>query len=353
MIFGISSSSFQYEENCKNSHLFSENKIGTNHKKNWKKDFQLLKDLKVKNYRFSIEWSEIEPKEGVYDEETIQRYHKYIDWLKKENIVPIICLFHFSLPKWFHKKGGFLKIPEKFELFCIKMIEEYDLKHFIIYNEPNVYSVCCYLLGRWKPCQKNYFKYSKCIKNMTTVYNSIVLKYPQKKIGIIINIIPSVSGETFLNNIFDSIWNTSFLMDISKETSFIGINYYFSKDKSWKDVFFSGNKDFFKGKQTLSDLGWPITPDGIHNAVDLVHSFFPNTDIWITENGISTKNEENQIQFMKLHIKECKKNPLIKRYFYWTLIDCFEWDYSNTHFGLVTRERKKKKSFFEYRKLIK
>ena len=214
MIFGISSSSFQYEENCKNSHLFSENKIGTNHKKNWKKDFQLLKDLKVKNYRFSIEWSEIEPKEGVYDEETIQRYHKYIDWLKKENIVPIICLFHFSLPKWFHKKGGFLKIPEKFELFCIKMIEEYDLKHFIIYNEPNVYSVCCYLLGRWKPCQKNYFKYSKCIKNMTTVYNSIVLKYPQKKIGIIINIIPSVSGETFLNNIFDSINITSNVTEI-------------------------------------------------------------------------------------------------------------------------------------------
>ena len=112
MIFGISSSSFQYEENCKNSHLYSENKTGTFHKKNWKKDFQLLKELGVKNYRFSLEWSEIEPKEGEYNIETIKRYHTYLDWLKKNNIEPILCLFHFSLPKWFFNQGGFLRSRE-------------------------------------------------------------------------------------------------------------------------------------------------------------------------------------------------------------------------------------------------
>ena len=355
MIFGISSSSFQYEEKCKNSHLYSQNKTGNFHKKNWRKDFQLLKELGVKSYRFSLEWSEIEPKEGIWSEETIKRYHTYIDWLKKNKIEPILCFFHFSLPKWFYQQGGFINVPEKFELFSRKMIEEYhsNVKYFILYNEPNVYSMCSYLLGRWKPNKKNYFQYSKCIRNMTKIYNSILLQYPKKKIGIILNIIPSISGDTFLNTIFDSLWNTSFLSGISKKTSFIGINYYFSKNKTWNDVFFSGNKDFFKGKETLSELGWPITPKGIHNAVSLVHSYFPNTEIWITENGISTQNEENQIEFLNLHIRECKKNPLIQRYFYWTLIDCFEWDYSNTHFGLVTRDRKKKKSFFEYKKLIK
>ena len=146
---------------------------------------------------------------------------------------------------------------------------------------------------------------------------------------------------------FDNIWNIPFLSGISKKTSFLGINYYFSKDKSWNDVFFSGKKDFFKGKTSLSDLGWPITPEGIHDAVSLVHTYLPKTKIWITENGLSSKNEENQIKFLNLHIQECNKNPLIQRYFYWTLIDCFEWDYSKTNFGLVTKDRKKKKSFFE------
>lgn len=352
MIFGISSSSFQYEENCKNSHLYSENKIGNYHKKNWKEDFKLLKELGIKSYRFSLEWSEIEPKEGVFHQKTIQRYHLYINWLKTNNIEPVLCLFHFSLPKWFYSQGGFLEVPEKFEIFCHKMIKEYKIKYFILYNEPNVYSICSYLLGRWKPKRRNYFQYSKCIRNMIKIHNSIVLQYPKKKIGIILNIIPYKNGITFLNSVFDSLWNTSFLIDISRETSFIGINYYFSKDKTWNDVFFSGKKDFFQGKKSLSDLGWPITPEGVHKAVSLIHSYVPNTEIWITENGISTQNEENRIKFIYSHIEECKKNTLIKRYYYWTLIDCFEWDYSNTYFGLVKRDRKKKKSFSEFKKLI-
>ena len=106
--------------------------------------------------------------------------------------------------------------------------------------------------------------------------------------------------------------------------------------------FFSGKKDFFQGKKSLSDLGWPITPEGVHKAVSLIHSYVPNTEIWITENGISTQNEENRIKFLYSHLEECKKNTFIKRYYYWTLIDCFEWDYSNTYFGLVKRDRKKK-----------
>jgi len=352
MIYGISSSSFQYEEECNNSHIYNEKKKEIFHKKNWKKDFQLLKELGIQEYRFSLEWSSIEPKEGEYNKKEIKRYHTYIHWLKKNNIEPILCLFHFSMPKWFYKEGGFLKVPEKFQTFCKNMIQEYKVKYYIIYNEPNVYVMCSYMLARWKPHKKNYFQYSKCIDNMIKVYNSILTSFPRKKLGMILNIIPSIGSDTFLNDIFDSMWNTSFLIGISKKTSFIGINYYFSKDKIWSDVLFSGKKDFFKGKNTLSDLGWPVTPEGIHNAVSIIQSYLPKVDIWITENGVSTSNENKKIEFMRLHINECKKNPLLKKYFLWTLIDCFEWDYPNTKFGLVTKDRKKKKSFFEYKKII-
>ena len=107
MIYGISSSSFQYEEECNNSHIYNEKKKEIFHKKNWKKDFKLLKELGIQEYRFSLEWSSIEPKEGEYNKKEIKRYHTYIDWLKKNNIEPILCLFHFSMPKWFYKKEVF------------------------------------------------------------------------------------------------------------------------------------------------------------------------------------------------------------------------------------------------------
>ena len=58
-----------------------------------------------------------------------------------------------------------------------------------------------------------------------------------------------------------------------------------------------------------------ITPEGIHDAVSLVHTYLPKTKIWITENGLSSKNEENQIKFLNLHIQECNKNPLFNDIF--------------------------------------
>lgn len=359
MKFGISTCSFQIEENNKNSHLYSKNKNGSFHKKYWKEDYKLLKNLGIASYRFSIEWSEIEKKEGQIDPSVIKFYHEQVDWLLKNKIEPVLCLFHFSMPKWFHRQGGFLKVPEKFESFANQMIEEFSskVKHFVIYNEPNVFCVCCYMIGRWEPNKINYFSYNKCIHNMIHTYNSIVEKYPSSKCGIIVNIIPGHS-DTFLNSFFDDLWNSIFLTKLSPKTDFIGINYYFSKDKSWSDVLFSGRKDFFKDCESKSNFGWPIEPKGIIDAVNYVSEHYPKMDIWITENGLSTTNPENQNEFIQDHVNELLKHKKVKRYHYWTLLDCFEWDYKNAFFGLVsvdkkTGKRTPKSSYYFYKKLIK
>lgn len=357
MKFGISSCSFQIEENNTNSHLYSKNKNGSFHKKHWKEDYKLLKKLGISSYRFSIEWSEIEKEEGTINNSTIMFYHEQIDWLLKNNIEPVMCLFHFSMPKWFFKEGGFVSVPEKFESFANKMIQEFSskVKYFVIYNEPNVFCVCSYLIGRWKPKKMNYFAYNKCIKNMMNIYNSI-LENNKSKCGIILNIIPGHS-DTFLNSFFDDIWNSSFLSNLSSKTKFIGINYYFSKNKSWTDVISSGRKDFFKRKKTISNLGWPFEPKRIQDAVDFVSQYYPKIEIWITENGLSTTNPENQHEFIEQHVKYLLEQKKVKRYYYWTLLDCYEWDYKNAHFGLVsvdkeTEKRTPKSSFYFYKELI-
>lgn len=361
--FGISTSSFQYEEGCINSHLYEENKVGNYHKKHWKDDYLLLKKLGVRYYRFSIEWSQIQPEENKWDVEELLRYDKYIDQLIKYNITPVMCLFHFSCPKWFMQQGGFLKVPEKYYTFAKFCILHYKkrVKYFITYNEPNVYATCCYMIGRWKPHRTNIFTFKKCVRNMTEMHNKLVANFSNRntKIGVVINIIPSIV-ETFLNSVFQDLWNDCFFKRMTRDTDYIGINYYFSRHVKWSDVFRYHEKDFFKDNKnnTDSNLGWPICPHHIAHAVEHVHRKFPHIDIWITENGLSSKKSSSQFTFIESHIKTLtEKCPYVQKYFYWTLIDCYEWDYgTKAKFGLVSYnksyERRPKSSYFAYQSLI-
>ena len=49
-------------------------------------DFELLQDLGVDAYRFSLEWSKIEPQEGVFDQSVIEHYSGVIQCLIDKNI---------------------------------------------------------------------------------------------------------------------------------------------------------------------------------------------------------------------------------------------------------------------------
>ena len=361
MIFGISSSSFQYEEGTQNSQFSNKSNIdGCKHKKYWKKDFDLLKKLGIQSYRFSIEWSSIEKKQGIISEKELVRYDKYLDFLNKNKIEPVLCLFHFSLPKWFEAKGGFLKEPELFLLFATNMIDYFKnkVKYFIVYNEPNVYANCAYLIGRWPPGQQNWFSYKKVLQNMQQVYNSILDQYSKEiYFGITMNVIPHYH-KTFLNSMFDSIWNDCFLKNMSKKTKFVGINYYISRDTTWIDVFRRTEKDFFKKEESESNLGWPVDATGIDLAVEHIEKFIPKSvEIWITENGLSTKSEKDRCQFISNHVKHAIKNKKISRYYYWSLLDNWEWEYNNrAYFGLVkigkNFKRMPKESFACYKKMI-
>jgi beta-glucosidase len=365
MIFGISSSSFQYEEDNQNSNLYdSRYKKKCLHKKNWKKDFDMLKQLGIQSYRFSIEWSQIQTKKGVINKKEMKRYEKYVDYMILNKIEPVICLFHFSQPKWFYESGSFLKNPKDFLSFAEYVIRYFKgkVKYYVVYNEPNVFVTCSYIIKRWPPKEFNFFHYRQVISNMKNVYNTIVDHYGDHcRFGVTVNIIPHYRND-FLNEVFDELWNKCFLKGLSKKTFFIGINYYFAKDTKWRDLFNMFSKDnqkIFQKKQTQSDIGWPVDSDKLKSSVKYIERYGPkNVEIWITENGLSSPKGEKQCAFIINHVQSALSIPKIKRYYYWTLLDCFEWDYGKkAHFGLVkvdpnTGNRSKKKSFDCYKKII-
>ena len=66
----------------------------------FEEDLQVVCDLGLNVYRFSVEWSRVEPSEGSFDERAVD---KYADWCKKlraKGVEPLITLHHFTEPGW-------------------------------------------------------------------------------------------------------------------------------------------------------------------------------------------------------------------------------------------------------------
>jgi hypothetical protein len=72
-----------------------------------------MKELGLKSYRFSLSWSRIIPEEGKINEKGIAFYNALIDELLAAGIEPLITLYHWDLPVWMDKKGGWKTLDGK------------------------------------------------------------------------------------------------------------------------------------------------------------------------------------------------------------------------------------------------
>lgn len=74
----------------------------------WETHLHALKQLGVNSYRFSVEWSKVQPNgPGEWNEVALAHYERVLDSLLVNNITPMITLHHFTLPAWFIARGSF------------------------------------------------------------------------------------------------------------------------------------------------------------------------------------------------------------------------------------------------------
>lgn len=74
---------------------------------NYEAYFAQAKEMGLNSLRFSIEWALVEPREGSFNQEELDRYATMMLCALKNDITPVICLHHYTDPCWFIKKGGF------------------------------------------------------------------------------------------------------------------------------------------------------------------------------------------------------------------------------------------------------
>jgi len=102
----VESDWYQFEE--KPGSIFRNHRSdqGPDHWNRVRSDVALLKKLGVQQYRMSIEWSRIQPKENEWDLKAVQHYRDEIQLLLQHQIEPIVTLWHSTLPLWVSEKGG-------------------------------------------------------------------------------------------------------------------------------------------------------------------------------------------------------------------------------------------------------
>mgnify|MGYP000872481814 CR=1 FL=1 len=88
----------------------------------WETDADIVASLGLDSYRFSIEWSRIEPEPGLWSIAALDHYARQCDGLRARGIDPVVTFHHFSSPRWVAAAGGWEsdETVERFAEFCAR-----------------------------------------------------------------------------------------------------------------------------------------------------------------------------------------------------------------------------------------
>lgn len=315
-------------------------------------DFELLKKMNMNAYRFSIEWSRVEPKEGIWDAKEIEHYKQYMDRLKRRGIEPVVTLFHFTLPVWFSEIGGFEKRRnvKYFTRFAEKMIRELGIsaKYIVTLNEPEVYVAAGYLVGQWPPNRTSKWQAWRVTNNLAYAHNqaakAIHAINRRHKVSIAKNTSFIYAGDNaWLSRVSATVLqylrDDYFLKKVIKQCDWLGVNYYFS-DRVYGYRVHNPDKK-------VSDLGWDMSPENLQFALERLHEKY-DLPIIITENGLADgEDAERQWWITQTLIamnKAMHNGVKLEGYLHWSLLDNFEWDKGFwPRFGLAAVDHKTKK----------
>jgi beta-glucosidase len=365
----------------------------------YKEDLSIAKALSHNAHRLGIEWSRLEPAEGVWDEKAWDHYKQVLDELLKNNIEPILTLHHFTLPLWLSEKGGWLYSgsPDIFRRFAEKAALKLGSRtnYWITINEPNILATLAYFWGQWPPCHKDLNEALTVLGNMLRSHAlayAIIKENAGKdpRVGVAKAVTafhpyslfsPTDRVSAHARNKFH---NHAFISSLIKgrigfgplkgekllspnTLDFIGLNYYFRQ-------FIRGTKDILNnrsgevvspppraGKREITDMGWEVYPEGLYEVAKSFSKYC--LPLIVTENGIATRNDEKRKTYIRDHLaslmKAINEDIPVKGYLHWSLLDNFEWDSGyGKKFGLVevdfeTQKRKPRHSAEYYSKVIR
>ncbi len=345
-------------------------------------DIALMKKIRANAYRFSIEWSRLEPTEGTWNEAAWERYAAFAQALRAGGVTPMVTLLHFTLPQWMADRGGATApdFADRFSRFAAEAGKRLgpDVDLWVTLNEPNVQMYMGYVAGGWPPQRKSpadaVKAYLGLLRAHAAASKALHAADPGGRVGVANNlmlleprsrlVLTDWLGASFL----DQFWNWAFadairdgrarlrlpgasvdeaMPELGGTTDYFGLNYYFrylvrlapGTAEALRLTPGPGLVSEIGGKDPMGDS----PPEALYLLMREAWKRY-GQPIYITEGGIADEKGTMRgtlLRGQRLAIDRALADGIaVKGYLHWTLLDNFEWEKGyRPRFGLYHVDR--------------
>jgi len=317
-------------------------------------DIEMLAKLGFDNYRFSIEWSRVEPENGEFSTNALDHYRRMVECCRLNGITPVITLHHFTSPKWVAAAGGWLNpnTADLFARFCDRVVKHLgaDVGRWCTINEPNMVSTIGYFIGAFPPGKTDRALREKC--NMVFVDAHIKARDALKSqssapVGITLAmqeflIAPGLSpqDQEQAQSRRSSAWaglEDPFL-EAARGDDYFGVQTY------TREYFGPDGRIAPNSETRVTIMGYEFCPESLEGCIRRAWDKTGHVPMLVTENGIATTQDSERIEYVHGALQgvlRCLQDGIdVRGYTYWSLLDNFEWVYGyRPTFGLVAVDR--------------
>ncbi|HMQ35309.1 MAG TPA: GH1 family beta-glucosidase [Chloroflexaceae bacterium] len=371
--------------------------VACDHYHRWPEDLQLMRELGLHAYRFSVAWPRVLPRgAGQVNQAGLDFYDRLVDALLEAGITPFVTLYHWDLPQALQDQGGWASrdTAHAFAAYAEAVVRRLGdrVRHWITHNEPWVVAFPGHYEGRHAPGVRD-------LRTALAVAHNLLLSHglavpalragsPGAEVGITLNFSParpaSASPEDAeaarrfddaLNHWFlDPVYGRGYPAELARrygelmpaiapgdmETiaapiDFLGVNYYFpaivrAVPASVEPIGATEltPHELVAAGHTLTAMGWPVVPDALRALLGHLNSRCAPGRIYITENGAAfpdeavdgTVDDPRRVAYLREHLAAARRaiaeGVPLRGYFVWSLLDNFEWAHGySKRFGIV------------------
>jgi beta-glucosidase len=315
----------------------------------WEEDADLVAGLGFDDYRFSVEWSRIEPADGEISLGALEHYRRLCLGLRSRGVDPVVTFHHFTTPRWLTEQGGWETgvAVERFGRFCTVVAEALGdvMTRACTINEPNIVATMGWHAGMFPPGKQDVELSRSVARHLGDAHRLAVEAIRSAAPGVPVGMTLSMTdyqqapgGEEKLESIRHHAEDV--FLDVTKGDDFLGVQTY-TRMLIGPD----GWAGYEEGVPVL-DMGYEFYPASLGNCLRRAWDYTNGTvPLYVTENGIGTTDDEQRI----VYVRDALSGVLdaiaegidVRGYTYWSLLDNFEWALGyRPRFGLVTVDRK-------------